>query len=187
MKHLKTTRVGGKHTTAQAGADSGVFPFRERKRKADGSVHDYETELVHRDGRIVIVRFRMAMGGGPPRLPVAVPPGSVSVGYFWARRPYNLYRMLDPEGRVLAHRFDAVSDVRITDEAVEYRDLALDWWALPDGTLLEEDRDELEAALAGGTLSPRDGERAEEAARQVYSRYRHIIDEAEELQRRYAV
>lgn len=185
MEHLNDSRVGGKDTAQQPALDSAVFPFRERKQKADGSIHGYDTELVHRDGRVVIVRFRMTLGGGPPRLPIEVPPGSVSYGYFWARRPYNLYRMLDPEGRVLAHRLDAVSAVRIAAEAVEYRDLALDWWVLPDGTLLEEDRDELEAALAAGTLSPKDGERAEEAARQVYSRYRHIIDEAEQLQRRY--
>jgi protein associated with RNAse G/E len=166
--------------------DSANFPFRERKHKADGSVHDYETELVYRDGRVVIVRFRMSTGGGPPRLPVSGPPGSVSYGYFWARRPYNLYRMLDPEGRVLAHRFDAVTDVRFEDRGLEYHDLALDWWVLPDGTLIEEDRDELETALAAGQLSSREGERAEEAARQVFSRYRHIIDEAEQLQRRHA-
>lgn len=185
MEHLNNLQVGGKDTSPRAPLDSAVFPFRERKRKADGTVHDYETELVHRDGRVAIVCFRMTTGGGPPRLPVQVPPGSISYGYFWARRPYNLYRMLDPEGRVLAHRFDAVSEVRISAEAVEYRDLALDWWVLPDETLLEEDRDELETALAEGTLSAKDGERAEEAARQVYSRYRHIIDEAEQLQRRY--
>ena len=169
-----------------ANPDSAIFPFRERKYKADGSVHDYETALVYRDGRVVIVRFRMPGGGGPPRLPVSVTPGSISYGYFWARRPYNLYRMLDPEGRVLAHRFDAVSDVRFDEDGLDYRDLALDWWVLPDGTLIEEDRDELEAALVAGQLSPRDGERAEEAARQVFSRYRHIIDEAEKLQRRHA-
>ena len=115
---------------------SAIFPFRERKKKADGSVHDYETELVYRDGRVVIVRFRMTAGGGPPRLPISVPAGSVSYGYFWARRPYNLYRMLDPEGRVLAHRFDAVSEVRFETDGLEYRDLALDWWVLPDGTLV---------------------------------------------------
>lgn len=177
--------MGGKDTAGVASADSTIFPFRERKQKADGSVHDYETELVYRDGRVIIVRFRMLAGGGPPRLPIHVPPGSVSYGYFWARRPYNLYRMLDPEGRVLAHRFDAVTDVRFEADGLDYRDLALDWWVLPDGTLLEEDRDELEAALAAGELSLRDGERAEEAARQVFSRYRHIIDEAELLQRRH--
>ena len=129
----------------------------------------------------------MTRGGGPPRLPVEVPAGSVSYGYFWARRPYNLYRWLDPQGKVIAHRFDAVADVRFGEDGLDYRDLILDWWALPDDTLLEEDRDELEDAIAAGAIAPADVARANEAARQVFSRYRHIIDEAVELERRWAI
>lgn len=174
-----------KDTTAKADPDTGPFPFIERKRTFDGAIHQYETELLHRDGRVAIVRFVMTQGGGPPRLPIQVPPGSISLGYFWARRPYNLYRMIDPQGRVLAHRFDAVSDVKLTAGSVDYRDLILDWWAFPDDTLVEEDRDELEEAIRLGTIAPRDVERANEAARQIFSRYRHIIDEAVELERRW--
>ncbi|MCO5201746.1 MAG: DUF402 domain-containing protein [Chloroflexi bacterium] len=106
-----------------------------------------------------------------------MPAGSVSYGYFWARRPYNVYRWLRADGTLIAHRFDAVTEVRIAGDSVRYRDLALDWWALPDGTLLEEDRDELEGLAASGALMATDVERANEAARQVFSRYRHIIDE----------
>lgn len=165
--------------------DSTAFPFRERKRKADGTIHDYETELVHRDKTVVIVKFLMTRAGGPPRLPVSVPAGTVSYGFFWPRRPYNVYRWVSPEGVVLAHRFDAVTDVRITDESVDYRDLILDWWALPDDTLLEEDRDELEAAIAAGTISAGDQKIAKEAARQIFSRYRHVVDEVVALEKRF--
>jgi hypothetical protein len=175
-----------KDTGTNDAPDTGSFPFRERKRKHDGSVHDYGTQLVYRDRRVVIVRFEMKNGGGPPRLPFVAPPGSVSYGFFWPRRPFNLYRMLGPGGDVLGHRFDAVADVRVDGEGVDYRDLVLDWWALPDGTLTEEDRDEFDVARAAGLLSAKDIARAEDAARQVYSRYRHIIDEAEALQRRWA-
>ena len=175
----------GKDTTVEGRPDSTVFPFRERKRKSDGTVYDYATELVHRDARFALVRFEIAQGAGPPRLPIRVPPGSVSYGYFWSGRPFSLYRWVGPDGELLAHRFDAVADVRISGEGVDYRDLILDWWAFPDGTLTEEDRDELEDAVAAGTFPPDDRRRAEEAARQVYSRYRHIIDEVERLERRW--
>lgn len=159
--------------------------YREVKVKPGGAEFAYETGLVHRDRTLVIVRFLMRQGGGPPRLPVEVPAGSVSYGYFWARRPYNVYRWLRADGTLIAHRFDAVAEVRIAEDSVRYRDLALDWWALPDGTLLEEDRDELEALAASGALSAADVERANECARQVFSRYRHIIDEVVALERRY--
>jgi hypothetical protein len=174
-----------KDTSAVQRADSGVFPFRERKRKLDGSVQEFDTELMHQDGRVTIVKFVMARGSGPPRLPVPIPPGSVSYGYFWPRRPYNLYRMLAPDGGLLGHRFDAVADVKTTPESVTYRDLLLDWWAHPDDTLIEEDRDEFDTAIAAGTISAADAARAVEAAYQVLSRYRHIIDEAVQLERRW--
>jgi hypothetical protein len=159
--------------------------YREVKVKPGGEQLTYETDLVHRDRTLVIVRFLMRVGGGPPRLPVEVPAGSVSYGYFWARRPYNVYRWLRADGTLIAHRFDAVAEVRIAEDSVRYRDLALDWWALPDGTLIEEDRDELEALAASGALSAADLDRANEAARQVFSRYRHIIDEVVALERKF--
>jgi len=174
-----------KDTTAGTAADSGVFPFRERKRKVTGEVLDYETQLVHQDAQVTMVSFEMKQGGGPPRLPIEVPAGSVSYGYFWPRRPFILYRWVGPDGALLAHRLDAVTEVRVSASGVEYRDLVLDWWAFPDGTLIEEDRDELEDALAAGTISTKDAERAEESARLVFSRYRHIIDEVERLERRW--
>lgn len=166
-------------------ADSRVFPFLERKRKADGTVHDYETELVHRDQTVVIVRFVMTRGGGPPRLPVVVPAGSVSYGYFWPRRPYNVYRWMTARGDLIAHRFDAVTDVKVTESAVDYRDLILDWWAFPDGSITEEDREELDEAVKAGTITASDERLANQAAYQVFSRYRHIIDEVEALERKW--
>lgn len=166
-------------------APAPAFSFLERKRKADGSIHDYETELVHRDQTVVIVKFVMMRGGGPPRLPVTVPAGSISYGYFWPRRTYNVYRWLTAEGELIAHRFDAVTAVKVTETSVDYRDLVLDWWAFPDGTILEEDRDELEQGVAAGMVSAADERLANDAAYQVFSRYRHIIDEVEALERRW--
>jgi predicted RNA-binding protein associated with RNAse of E/G family len=177
--------MGVKNTTGTDMPDSSVFPFRERKGKFDGTVHEYDTPLVHRDGRVAIVKFVMTRAGGPPRLPVTVPAGSLSYGYFWPRRPYNVYRMLTPDQVLLGHRFDAVADVRFSADGVDYLDLILDWWAHPDGTLIEEDRDEFDEAVSAGKLSPAQVARAEEAARQIFSRYRHIIDEVESLERRW--
>lgn len=170
-----------------ANGPGSMTPYVEKKEKPGGRVLEYEVGLVHRDRSIAIVRFEMKEGGGPPRLLVEVPRGSVSYGYFWARRPYSLYRWLSPEGALIAHRIDAVTDVRITESEVAYRDLVLDWWVLPNEELIEEDRDELEELIAADGLTVADAERANEAARQVFSRYRHIIDEVAELERRYVL
>ena len=157
--------------------------YLERKVKPGGAVHEYETELLRRTAGAVVARFMMTRGGGPPRFPVEVPAGSVSYGFFWAKRPYSLYRWVDAGGRVIAHRFDAVTAVEISDAGVTYRDLALDWWALPDGRLIEDDRDELEALVAEGTMTAREAALAEEAARAVYRGYRRAIDEVEAVLR----
>jgi len=156
----------------------------ERKTKADGSTREYPCTLVSRQRGLVVVEFLMAKGGSIYGTPIEVPPGSVSYGFFWRRRPYNLYRMRDPAGAIIAHRFDAVADVRFGDSFVSYRDLILDWWITPDDVLIEEDRDEYEAAIAAGAMSSADAEAANTAAQQIYSRYRHIIDEAATIEER---
>jgi hypothetical protein len=158
--------------------------IRELKVKPDGTVADYELELLHRTAGLVVARFAIPGGVPPGRLPFTAPPGSRSDGYFWAGRPYVLYRFRGPAGEVLAHRFDAAWDVDLRAGEVTYRDLVLDWWVLPDGRLLEEDRDQLASLLAEGVLTAVDEQRARRAARAVVSRYRHILDEVGELERR---
>lgn len=159
-------------------------PYLERKQKPDGSWREYQCTLLHRAPGVVVVRFVMERGGVINGTPIAVDPGSVSHGYFWTRRPYNLYRMRRSDGSVIAHRFDAVTDVTIGDTGVSYRDLVLDWWVQPDGTIFEEDRDEFDELRAAGKLPAGDERRAEEAARQIWSRYRHIIDDVVTLERK---
>jgi len=174
--------------------DSGSHPdrvfepsFLERKQKADGTLKEYRCTLAYRSGGLAILRFPMQRGGAIFGTPVVVPPGSISFGLFWTARPYNMYRMLTAKGEVIAHRFDAVTDVRIGRTELFYRDLVLDWWALPDGTLLAEDTDEFQELVESEALSVADAARAQDAARQVYGRYRHIIEQAEALMDRAAI
>ena len=156
----------------------------ERKQKPDKTWREYPCTLLHRAAGFVVVEFVMAKGGAIFGTPIEVPPGSVSHGWFWKRRPYNLYRMRRADGSLIAHRFDAVADVRIDDASVSYRDLVLDWWVTPDDTIIEEDRDELEALIAAKAISARDLASVAAAERAIYSRYRHIIDDVAEAERR---
>ena len=146
-------------------------------------MREYGCTLLHMSGGLAVVRFVMGRGGTITGLPIEVPPDSISDGYFWRRRPYNVYRMRRRDGSIIAHRFDAVTDVRFDDDAVTYRDLVLDWWVTADGAVIEEDRDELEQMEATGGMDARDVRIARAAARHVLSRYRHVIDEVEALER----
>lgn len=156
----------------------------ERKIKPDGTVREYRCELVSVNAALVVVRYVLVRGSAGFDVPAPFPPGSTSDGYFWLRKPYNLYRFRAPDGTVLAHRFDAVADVRYRPGVIEYRDLALDWWALGDDELREEDREEFDQLVAQGVLGGRDAKQAADAARQVFSRYRHIIDGAATIEAR---
>ncbi len=153
-----------------------VVTIIERKMKPGGDVREYTCELLSADAALVVVRYVLVRGSAGFQVPAVFPPGSVSDGYFWLNKSYNMYRFRDPDGAPLAHRFDAVTDVRHGEGVIEYRDLALDWWALADGELIEEDREEFDELVASGALSARDAAKAADAARQVFSRYRHIID-----------
>jgi hypothetical protein len=159
----------------------------ERKHKPDGTVREYRCTAVLVGRRRAIIRFDLVGGGGAFNPPIEVPPGSVSYGYFWEGRPYGLYRFLRPDGGVLGHRFDAVGAVSISREAVEYRDLVLDWWVTVDGRLIAEDREEFEELAASGAMLPADIARAGEAARRVEDGYREIIEEVGRLERRHVL
>ncbi len=176
--------TGQQHTPGPARQARGQQVL-ERKIKPDGTVREYACRLLLLEPGLAIVRFVMARGGSIPGLPIEVPPGSVSDGYFWKRRPYNVYRMRRADGSIIAHRFDAVTGVDLSPGVVSYRDLAIDWWVLSEGTVVEEDRDEFDCFVAAGTMSVRDQHLATKAARCVLSRNRHIIDEVAELENRF--
>jgi hypothetical protein len=175
--------MAAEHTPGKPAA-AAPRPVIERKWKPDGTCREYPCTLLHADGTVVVIEFLMPQGGNVFGAPITIPPGSVSHGYFWLRRPYNLYRMRGPDGQLIAHRFDAVADVKFDGQHVDYRDLILDWWVTADDTLIEEDREEFEAAIAAGDMAERDTAEARAAEKAIYSRYRHIIDEAAAIERR---
>jgi hypothetical protein len=79
---------------------------------------------------------------------VDLPAGTVSVGHFWADRPYNVYHWLDRVGQTLGYYFNICDQTRVGPGIIEWRDLIVDVLALPGGRLDVLDEDELPAALA---------------------------------------
>ncbi len=125
----------------------------ETKRHLDGRRERFTCDLIAESPRLAIVRFTHAgprTAGG-----FYFPAGSVTIGFFWAGRHYNLYRITGPDGGVIVYRFDVVDAVHLTPGHVSYTDLLLDVWVTPDGRLQVEDEDEVHAAEAAGRLSAR--------------------------------
>ena len=74
---------------------------------------------------------------------VALPAGTMTVGYFWTARPFNLYHWVGPDGRTLAHYFNVGDVTRLEGDLLEWHDLAVDVLATPDGRVQVLDEDEL--------------------------------------------
>jgi hypothetical protein len=128
----------------------------ERKVKADGTIEEYACQLLIQTRLLAAVLYALPHGGEPFRTPLPIPPGSISLGVFWRRRPYVVYRFRAPDGKLIGHRLDAVSGVRFRPGVVEFRDLILDWWLDAAGQLLRaDDRDAFEAAVAAGRIDAR--------------------------------
>ena len=76
-------------------------------------------------------------------------PGTVTYGFYWQERPYNLYWWIDPRGKTVAHYFNLCDSTRITVEEVMWRDLIVDILVLPDGRASVLDEPELPDYLSG--------------------------------------
>src|SRR3989337_2117951 len=111
----------------------------EVKRHLDGRVERFACRLVLRRPHLAILRFdhKEARSAGGLRLPA----GSRTFGFFWSRRPLWPYRLGGPAGRLIAHRFDVVEDVRLGETEVSYTDLLLDLWVGAAGASRLEDED----------------------------------------------
>jgi len=149
-----------------------VARFTEVKRRLDGSVEEFDCELVHRTESVVVVSFRIPVAVGD------VPKGSNTLGWFWPRRPYNIYRFVGKDGAALLHRFDVVDEVRIDDERVEYLDLIVDVLVSPTGEITIEDENELKTAAKRGRVDERRVEAIERTLTTITRDWRRIAREA---------
>lgn len=154
----------------------------ETKRKPGGAEQTFACDYLARAPGLAIVLFHVP--GAMRFTTLGTPPGNTrSLGFFWEDRSLSVYRFVDPDGNAFAHRMEAVTDVRVSDTDVYFRDLVVDWWLLPGQDIVEEDRDELEELIRAGAIADDDLAKVAEATDLVYSYSPEIIDELAELQR----
>ncbi len=153
--------------------------FTEVKRHLDGRVERHSLRLVLRRPHLVVAFYEFARGLRTDGF--TFPRGSVTYGFFWKRRPYVMYRMLDPQGRLVANRFDVVEDVHLGEREVSYRDLLLDIWIDASGMIQIADEDDVADARREGVLSNAQLARIERTRGLLLRRHRTITTEAERL------
>ena len=156
----------------------------ERKVGLDGRAREFPCVWEYRTGGLAIIRYEVTRDVILADGAVTIPKGTRSYGYFWKQRRYGCYRFVGSGSKgVIAHRFDALTRATWSVDVLEYHDLALDWWVTADDVLIEEDRDEFDEAIRSKAIRPADAQRALGAARDITSRYRHIIDDIAVLER----
>lgn len=115
----------------------------ERKNRLDGSVVEYACEPLAVDpGRRAVVRYVTEQDRPLAGTDLVLPRGTVTIGHFWADRPYNVYHWLDGT-RTIALYLSIASDTTIDERAVVYTDLVVDVLLRPSGAIEILDEDEL--------------------------------------------
>ena len=151
----------------------------EVKRHLDGRVERFDCRLLLRLSHVVVLRFDHPAAQQADAF--SIPRGSRSYGFLWSRRPYLLYRIQDPDGRLIAHRFDVVEAVRLGEREVSYTDLLLDVWVDPTGNARVEDEDEVADYIRRGQLTTARRERIRRTRDLLLRRHPAIAREASRL------
>lgn len=94
-----------------------------------------------RPGRHAAVLYRLDRDWHFPQIGLTVPAGSISSGFFWEAKPFNLYHWMTPRGETIGDYFNLAAETRISAGRIEWLDLVLDLCILPgsEGTWLDED------------------------------------------------
>lgn len=113
----------------------------ERKHRLDGSTLEFACERLLLDpGRRAVLRYVLPAERALEGTDLVLPAGTTTIAHYWADRPYNVYHWAEG-GRTLAYYCSITEPPSITEELVEYRDLAVDVLIDPAGasTVLDED------------------------------------------------
>ncbi|TME27086.1 MAG: DUF402 domain-containing protein [Chloroflexi bacterium] len=118
-------------------------PITERKTRLDGSVIDYACELIRvAAGQHAVVRYVTQQDRAIQGTDLVLKAGTLTIGHFWADRPYNVYHWLAGD-RTIAFYVNVAADTRISEDLIAYTDLVIDILLRPSAAIEVLDEDEL--------------------------------------------
>jgi predicted RNA-binding protein associated with RNAse of E/G family len=123
----------------------------ETKETLAGVRQTFPCQVVARAPGEVVVLYLLPAARTVADLPL--PAGTVTFGYFWSDRPYNVYHWMSPAGATLAFYVNLADGTRIDETTLAFRDLTVDVLIPPHGPPRVLDEDELPAALDGATAT----------------------------------
>jgi len=123
----------------------------EIKTTLSGARKEFDCELLCRATREVVVIYRMP--GEVQLEDLLLPKDSISLGYFWEDRAYNVYHWIDQQRQTLALYFNICDNTHISSDQVAWRDLTVDILITPDLRCRILDEDELPDDIDSDLLS----------------------------------
>ena len=102
----------------------------EHKAVLIGAAKTFQCELLELSNSEAVVIYRLqrevVIEG------VHLPKGTISYGYFWEARNYNVYHFVTAQGKTLAFYFNVSDSTRIGESQIYWRDLVVDVLVTPD-------------------------------------------------------
>jgi predicted RNA-binding protein associated with RNAse of E/G family len=120
----------------------------EVKETLAGTRKTFHCHVIDRQPGALVVLF---VSKAPVRVhDVDLPAGTVTFGYFWVDRGFNVYHWMSPEGATLAFYVNLAEGTRIED-TLHWRDLTVDILVPSLGEAVVLDEDEIPLALDSAT------------------------------------
>lgn len=119
----------------------------EIKRTLTGAVRTYSCRAIEITPCRAVLLYTLPHAGHVADL--TLPAGTLTVAYYWAGRPYNVYHWIAPGGETLAYYFNLSGPVRIARDRVEWEDWAVDVLVTPDRRVRVLDEDQIPESAGG--------------------------------------
>jgi predicted RNA-binding protein associated with RNAse of E/G family len=124
-------------------------PVTEIKRTVAGETLRFACRALKIEPSRAAVLVYVAQHGWSHEQPrIVLPPGGISLGYYWTNRRYNVFQWLHPSGETIGHYFNVADETVVSPTAVEWLDLIVDYWIGADGTRGLLDEEEVPPGLA---------------------------------------
>ncbi len=115
-------------------------PCLEIKKLYSGQIKQYLCSLIHLDENFGILQYRLKKDYKVNDL--CLPEGTISLGFFWHNRPYNIYQWYQ-NNELIATYFNISDHTRLSNNEFSWRDLILDILILPGMAVKILDEQEL--------------------------------------------
>jgi predicted RNA-binding protein associated with RNAse of E/G family len=134
----------------------------EVKETLAGTSKTFHCHVIDRQPGALVVLF---VSKAPVRVhDIELPAGTVTFGYFWMDRGFNVYHWMSPAGATLAFYVNLAEGTRI-EETLHWRDLTVDILIPRSGEAVVLDEDEIPLALDSATRARIDRTRDDVLAR----------------------